>query len=410
MRKSKWYTYISIGLIWLGVVGIVQAASPADMDVMKYISRSSMTPMAMQPPVDTGTLLFSDSPEYAGADGILYADKVAGNARLYFYHVNDNAYDRKIVAVAYNPSSKLVIAQVKNCQYAQPDTSYYKVGKELSTGYYKNAPAAGGVVIMPQDYALLSEALNTVTVHPAELFSGILDIHTSSPLVISSVIMPVEEDPISFMKQQVYLPSDRSKLRGTFRGKDRLLKTLIPYMTQIGTGYIKLGDNVFDRFLQGWDSMDRRHTDDRGNYGVDYTIQVQTEGEGNIHLYFNPQGGAYAGVAEIIYNKGTRKEHKKIVSLPEHTLSLGNKDMYAIQYVDTFPAGQEVTLHVMPPGAANLPVRFIFVPEKNYRQAVQAVAAQHTDTPGAEEMPGAAAEGPAYAAGNARIQQLLAEL
>ena len=64
----------------------------------------------------------------------------------------------------------------------------------------------------------------------------------------------------------------------------------------------------------------------------------------------------------------------------------------------------------MPPGAANLPVRFIFVPEKNYRQAVQAVAAQHTDTPGSEETSGAAAEGSAYAAGNARIQQLLAEL
>lgn len=35
-----------------------------------------------------GKLLLSDSPEMVTEDGILYQDKVEGNARLFFYHVN----------------------------------------------------------------------------------------------------------------------------------------------------------------------------------------------------------------------------------------------------------------------------------------------------------------------------------
>lgn len=45
-------------------------------EVMGKIVRSRMLPIAMTAPHDTGTLLFSDSPEYADKDGILYVDKV----------------------------------------------------------------------------------------------------------------------------------------------------------------------------------------------------------------------------------------------------------------------------------------------------------------------------------------------
>lgn len=89
------------------------------------------------------------------------------------------------------------------------------------------------------------------------------------------------------------------------------MSTLTPYSTDSGIGYILLADGVMDRFLQGRDVMDNRSSEDTGNYGLDYTIHLRTQGTGDIHLYFNPQGGEYAGVTELIYSDPQRGEDKK---------------------------------------------------------------------------------------------------
>lgn len=81
-----------------------------------------------------------------------------------------------------------------------------------------------------------------------------------------------------------------------------------------------------------------------------------------------------AGVTELIYSDPQRGEDKKIVELPRHRHSMGLNDPYAMEYVDTFPAGTDMTIHIMPPGAANLPVRFLVVPDSKLqpiREAVQ---------------------------------------
>lgn len=53
----------------------------------------------------------------------------------------------------------------------------------------------------------------------------------------------------------------------------------------------------------------------------------------------------------------------KRVDLPRNGRSMGYNDAYAMEYVDTFKAGDKITIHFMPPGAANLPVQYIFVPD-----------------------------------------------
>ncbi len=343
--------------------------SPDDPDTMERIVLSPMLPVAMTEPVDTGTLLFSDSPEYPEEPGILYGDKVSGDCRLYFYHVNQSTEPRKIVAVAYNPQEEPADIVIKGVQYTRPSTSYYVVGKELSTLYYEGNMTINKVTVPGHSYALLSERLNHITVLPEQLFSGIVDMELPVPMYISAVILPAAADPIAFMSQQRYLPSDSVKLRGTFQGKDRYLRTLIPYSPKDGIGYIKIADGISDRFLLGRDVMDQRYSENVGNYGVDYTIRLRTKGNGPIHLYFNSQGGEYAGVAELLYRSGTTQEEKKIAALPEKKLSMGANDPYAMQYLDTFAAGTDVTVHIMPPGAANLPVRILLVPDEALRKA-----------------------------------------
>ena len=51
---------------------------------------------------DGPTLLFSDSPEMVRATGIMYQDKVLGDARLFFHHVNDTDSLKKIAVVFRN--------------------------------------------------------------------------------------------------------------------------------------------------------------------------------------------------------------------------------------------------------------------------------------------------------------------
>ena len=111
---------------------------------------------------------------------------------------------------------------------------------------------------------------------------------------------------------------------------------------------------------------------------MDYTVHLRTSGTGNIHLYFNTQGGEYAGVTELIYSDPQRGENKKIVELPRHRHSMGLNDPYAMEYVDTFPAGTDMTIHIMPPGAANLPIRFLVVPDNKLQPIREAIQAERT--------------------------------
>lgn len=374
----KWKTcckHIAAILMLAGAFTATAFASDVDDPaVMNQIVHGRMLPIAMSTALDTGTLLFSDSPEYVTEDGILYGDKVTGDVRVYFYHVNQSSIPKKVVVMAYNPSDEPVSIILRGYQYTKPSTSYYLVGKQLSTMYYEGDTPINRVTVAPHGYTLVGSRLNGVAVQPDELFSGIVDMTVPISMYISTLMMPMDTDPVAFIQQQKYLPSDNVKLRGTFRGKDRSLRTLVPYAPSDGVGYIKIGDGIDDRFLRGRDVMDNRESENTGNYGVDYSIAIRTKGDGPIHMYFNPQGGEYAGVAELIYAdpSGKTAGDKKIVSLPREKLSMGLGDPYAIQYVDTFNAGTNVTVHIMPPGAANLPVRIILVPDKQLQQAADA--------------------------------------
>lgn len=380
MKRNKIYQCVFGALLALLPLAYhANAATADDPVVMARISRSRMLPIMMSNPLDSGTLLFSDSPEYADRDGVLYGDKVSGDCRLYFYHVNQSQVPKKIVVMAYNPTEEPVEVVVKDYQYARPSQSYYNVGKELSTMYYEGLNTIHKVSVQPHNYALLGKRLDKVVVQPEDLFSGIVDFSLPTEMYVSSVIMPIAADPQNFIRQQIYLPSDAVQLRGTFHGMNRDLHNLVSFTSTDGIGYVKIADGLEDRFLVGRDVMDNRVSENVGNYGVDYSIRLRTKGQGDLHLYFNPQGGEYAGVAEVIYpdgrnGDGKNIDDKKIVELPRNKLSMGSNDPYAMEYIDSFKAGATVIVHLMPPGAANLPVRLLVVSDQQLEQSAKEAA------------------------------------
>lgn len=376
LKKHIKYMMTLAGILASMSGAMAAEPQPSDFDTMNYIVNQEMNSLPMTAPVDTGTLLFSDSPEYAEEDGVLYGDKVSGDCRMYFYHVNQDNMPRKIVVIAYNPKDTDEVVAVKNCQFAQPSKEYYEVGKELSMLYYEGNATVHKVTVPAHGYALLGERLDTVKVMPDELFSGIVDMELPTDMYVSSMILPYRDNPLVFVRKQLYLPSDSVQLRGTFQGKERYLSTVIPYFAKDGMSYIRLADDVADKFVVGRDVMDNRVSKNVGNYGVNYTIRMRTKGTGNLHLYFNTMGGEYAGVMDLAYTTRDKKEVRKIVEIPTGRLSMGNSDPYAMQYIDSVPAGADITIHMMPPGAANLPVRLIVVPDKELEAALAAVAAQ----------------------------------
>jgi len=349
---------------------------PSDPEVMQAVVTSDLSTIRMIQSDDTGTLLFSDSPEYAEKDGILYSDQVQGPCRLYFYHVNETNSPKKIVVIAYNTTAQPVQVALKRMQYSQPSSQYYTVGKELSLLYYEAERTVNQVTVPAYDYALLGERLNTVKVRPDELFSGIIDVDLPEKMFVSAIIMPYEADPLQFVKTVQVLPSDSSRLRGTFQGINRSLRTVLPYDVNDGIGLIKIADGLMDPFLEGTDVLENRPSENTGNYGLDYTIQLATRGKEPIHLYFNTQGGAYAGVLALRYN-----DTQKIVEIPRDSsqYNLGEGDAYGMQYIDTFPAGGTVTMRLMPPGAANLPVRLILVPDHQEKKIIADIVQQRQE-------------------------------
>ncbi len=377
MKRMRIFKCI-INILAMTTVCAYAAASPdpSDTETMEHLVHAHKNVIGMTKPINKGTLLFSDSPEYPTENGILYGDKVNGDCRMYFYHVNQSNIPRKIVVIAYNPEDMDETVIVKKCQYARPSTEYYEVGKELSRLYYESNNIFDKVVVPAHGYALLGSRLDKVKVLPDQLFSGIVDMELPTAMYVSSMILPFNEDPLEFVRKQIYLPSDSVKLRGTFWGMNRYMSTLIPYLSLDGIGSIRIAGDVLDYFLVGRDAMDNRVSKNVGNYGVDYTIRLRTKGEGNFHLYFNPMGGEYAGVIELMYMDAEQKEVKKIVELPSDRLSMGKDDPYQMQYLDSVPAGTDVIMHMMPPGAANLPIRIIVVPDKDLQKAADDADAQ----------------------------------
>ena len=70
---------------------------------------------------DGPTLLFSDSPEMVKASGIMYQDKVQGDIRLFFHHVNDTDSLKKIAVVFRNVDKYPAKVEIGRKGISQPD-------------------------------------------------------------------------------------------------------------------------------------------------------------------------------------------------------------------------------------------------------------------------------------------------
>lgn len=306
-----------------------------------------------------GKLLLSDSPEMVTEDGILYQDKVEGNARLFFYHVNATRIAKQMEVVLENTGSEVAHATVQQYGLGGPGYSWMSVGKEAVTSYLAGSPSyqinipVGGIVP-------LSSGISDTAVLPNMLINGIFDFKTDQPVTVKVMMMPMYADSVEFSRKAKILPHDAEHLRGTFEGANRqLLSSKIYDPARDGAVALTLADDAFDRYLEGIDATEGTKVVDYGNYGVLYQIFLPSKNSGKIGYYLAPMGGDYAGAVRIKY----RQIDQGPVATPPDRTSFGGSGSTDFALLGVFDSNQSLSFTFSPPGASNLPVKLIILPQ-----------------------------------------------
>lgn len=328
-------------------------------------------------PVDTvdtgGTLIFSDSPEYVRKNGILYTDKVRGDARILFYHLNDTGVKKKLAVIVENLYPNENTVEITRGGFALPDNNFLSVGKATQLMYMQNN-FHDTISLAGHERKLFQAEMDKVTIDAGHLVYGVYDFTAENPVKIYVLMYPVNANPLTFLKSAKILPKDEHKLRGTFKRMNRTVKLKKTYDPQVdGIGYILLCDNATDFFKHGIDATDGEKVINFGNYGINYTLEFRTKSTTRFCLC--PLGGMYAGAMRFHYegNSGT-------ILTPTEKIYFGDKDVFETEAlsklrekgISIFSSQLElselgsykgqVKFEYSPPGASNLPVNIILLP------------------------------------------------
>lgn len=324
--------------------------------------------------VDTGgTLLFSDSPEYVKEPGILYTDVVKGDARVFYYHLNDTKKPYKVAVVLESVGGQYAVVRVTRRAAAAPSENYFEVGKGLQEAYFTDGQPTEKMYIGPDDRRLLLDAMDKTVLKPGELVAGMVDFSASAPVRVSVLFYPTGKNPLKYVSEAEILPADEHRMRGTFVGMDRLLRLKHPYRPdEDGVACVVLADGVQDKYREGVDATDGSLATNYGNYGMLYRLELPVRGKTRVLM--SPMGGAYAGVVRA----ESDRESARRIFVPHGRLCFSDTTIHPpftkdgettllptaeLADLGVFPAKPRAFFEMSPPGASNLPIMVILAPE-----------------------------------------------
>ena len=307
----------------------------------------------------SGKLLFSDSPEMVESDGILYQDKVEGKARLFFYHVNACSVPKQMEVLIENKSNRVAHITVRQYGLGGPGFAWMSVGKETLTSYLTGSQPYQ-ITIPPGGVMPLSTSISETAVLPNMLISGMFDFTADRPVNVKVMMLPLLEDSEKFARTAKVLAPDQYHLRGTFEGADRKLTAVYPYdPASDGPVALTLADNQIDRYLVGVDATNGKRVVNYGNYGVVYQLVIPSKSGGKVAYYLAPRGGEYAGAIGVTHPDAAWSP----VATPMGRVYFGSNKSADFAFLGTYDTGEPMLFTFSPPGASNLPVRILILPQ-----------------------------------------------
>ena len=341
-------------------------AKPLEAEVMKRL------PVEI---TDTGgTLIFSDSPEYVTRNGILYTDVVSGDARILFYHLNNSGVKKKFAVIVENLEKKENTIEITRGGFSAPNDNFLLVGKETQLMYMQNN-FRDKIRLAKYEMKLFQAKMDKVTVKPGHLVYGVYDFKSKGLVRVYVLMYPEKSDPLKFLKYAEILPKDEYKLRGTFKNMNRNIRLKHDYdASRDGIGYILICDSETDFFKRGIDATDGSEVVNFGNYGVNYTLNFNMKSK--TKFYLTPLGGTYAGAVRFYHGKNSG-----IIPTPKGKIYFGDKVLPEneflqkareqgvslwtnyTEYSELGSFSGKITFEYSPPGASNLPVNIVLVPD-----------------------------------------------
>ncbi len=337
-----------------------------------------MSPWPMKTHDIGGTLLLSDNPEYAEKPGIYYTDQVKGDVRALYYQVNAAKKNFRTAIVLENKGEAHAVVHVTRLGISEPSPDYLAVGKATQLAYF-GKQTASSFILSPGERRVLSREQQRQLMKPEYLVYGCIDFTVNNPVIANLLVYDAKKNPLTYLDEAPIIKAADNTLRGSYTGMNRLMTGAKEYRpSRDGVVYFIVGDDEADKFRSGIDATDGSIMTNNGNYGIVYNITIPCGG-GGFNAYLAPRGGVYAGAVNVETDgdPGTARmvETPKgsgwgfgVVGLPDSSYAdkegkclLTPED--EVTLIGHFEPEDELRLEMSPPGASNLPVRIILVPD-----------------------------------------------
>ena len=431
MNKVQWKRWLLGSVLALLGLGTTYGQAPKTVNIDDY----TFTPLAVKTVKEMDILLLSDSPEYIKEPGIVAAGTLHGKSRIYFYHVNERTEPMKVGILLENKGNAPAFVEIERAIYEKPSPDYFKVGRELSKKEMATAEldlgawAQEGVnipvrskvtkkeikqqkerlvqsrkiklkqmeeeikkdttsrtislvsqdtdakefVLRPGEVRSIFTELEKVLMKQDDLFSGIIDFSTSESVYASVAVMEPKSTVTYGLPLLPIHPIDDVELRGTYEGMRRFHVVEPKFNSDAGPASFEIANDREDAFISGIDETSHNQlVKNKGNYGISNVYVLHTEGNTPYALYFNPLGGAFSGTFRITSSKGVHT-----YDVPVKGPYLGHQTIYDTQLLDVFDKPEDLLLEYMSPGASNLPVRFLLIPQVSEKMKINGKSSEY---------------------------------
>lgn len=337
-----------------------------------------MKPWRMKTHDIGGTLLLSDNPECIEKPGIYYSDQLKGDARVLYYHVNETKKALKTLVILENKGEAHTIVHVTRVGTSKPSPDYLAVGKETQLAYF-GKQTANSFILAPGERRVLLREMERQIVKPQDLVYGCIDFTVTNPVIATILVCEAGDNPFTYMDKAPIVKADEPNLRGSYTGMNRLMTGAEEYRpSRDGAVYFYIGENDNDKFRSGIDATDGKIMTNNGNYGIVYNITIPCR-RGGFRVYLAPRGGVYAGAVHV--ETDDNYGNPKMVETPTYSgWDFGVSGLPDTSFTDKkgvclltpedevapigfFEPKKELRLELSPPGASNLPIRIILVPD-----------------------------------------------